>query len=79
MSRSTRSIRRNSRKINRWGYFPKVMEGIDVAQKAGVKIKLKAVALKGGNKDEIPTWCASRTVAAWIRNHAYGRDRGGPH
>ena len=34
------------RKITRWGDFAKVMEGIDAAQKAGLKIKLNAVALK---------------------------------
>ncbi|MBB3660072.1 molybdenum cofactor biosynthesis enzyme MoaA [Rhizobium sp. BK650] len=31
--------------ITRWGDFSKVMEGIDAAQKAGLKIKLNAVAL----------------------------------
>lgn len=42
------------RTITRWGDFSKVMEGIDSAQKAGLKIKLNAVALKGFNEDEIP-------------------------
>jgi cyclic pyranopterin phosphate synthase len=42
------------REITRWGDFAKVMEGIDAAQKAGLKIKLNAVALKGFNEDEIP-------------------------
>ena len=40
--------------ITRWGDFSKVMEGIDAAQKAGLKIKLNAVALKGFNDVEIP-------------------------
>lgn len=40
--------------ITRWGNFDKVMEGIDAAQKAGLKIKLNAVALKGFNDHEIP-------------------------
>ncbi|WP_210055545.1 GTP 3',8-cyclase MoaA [Neorhizobium petrolearium] len=40
--------------ITRWGDFSKVMEGIDAAQKAGLKIKLNAVALKDLNADEIP-------------------------
>lgn len=42
------------RTITRWGDFSKVMEGIDAAQKAGLKIKLNAVALKGFNDTEIP-------------------------
>ncbi|MGY5776703.1 GTP 3',8-cyclase MoaA [Rhizobium sp. LEGMi135b] len=42
------------RAITRWGEFSKVMEGIDAAQKAGLKIKLNAVALKGFNDAEIP-------------------------
>ena len=40
--------------ITRWGDFRKVMEGIDTAQKAGIRIKLNAVALKGFNDREIP-------------------------
>lgn len=42
------------RKVTRWGDFAKVMEGIDAAQKAGLKIKLNAVALKDFNEFEIP-------------------------
>ncbi len=42
------------RSITRWGDFAKVMEGIDAAQRAGLKIKLNAVALKGFNEAEIP-------------------------
>ncbi len=42
------------RKITRWGDFAKVMEGIDAAQKAGIKIKLNAVALKDFNDTEMP-------------------------
>jgi cyclic pyranopterin phosphate synthase len=40
--------------ITRWGDFHKVMEGIDAALKAGLKIKLNAVALKDFNEFEIP-------------------------
>ncbi len=43
------------RQITRWGDFHKVMEGIDAAQKAGLKIKLNAVALKDFNDREMPT------------------------
>ncbi|QWW69755.1 GTP 3',8-cyclase MoaA [Rhizobium sp. WYJ-E13] len=42
------------RRITRWGDFAKVMEGIDAAQKAGLKIKLNAVALKDFNEAEMP-------------------------
>jgi cyclic pyranopterin phosphate synthase len=41
------------KEITRWGDFSKVMEGIDAAQKAGLKIKLNAVALKDFNDHEI--------------------------
>ncbi|WP_150130022.1 GTP 3',8-cyclase MoaA [Sinorhizobium sp. RAC02] len=40
--------------ITRWGELSKVMEGIDAAQAAGLKIKINAVALKGFNDGEIP-------------------------
>ena len=39
--------------ITRWGDFAQVMAGIDAAEKAGLAIKLNAVALKGVNEDEI--------------------------
>jgi cyclic pyranopterin phosphate synthase len=39
--------------ITRWGSFEEVLAGIDAADKAGLKIKLNAVALKGMNEDEI--------------------------
>ncbi len=42
------------RAITRWGDFRKVMEGIDAAQKAGIRVKLNAVALKDFNDREIP-------------------------
>jgi cyclic pyranopterin phosphate synthase len=40
--------------ITRWGNLAKVLEGIDAAQAAGLKVKLNAVALKGFNDHEIP-------------------------
>jgi cyclic pyranopterin phosphate synthase len=43
------------RRITRWGDLTKVMEGIDAAQEAGLKIKINAVALKGVNEDELET------------------------
>ena len=39
--------------ITRWGELVDVMAGIDAAEKAGLKIKINAVALKGVNEDEI--------------------------
>ena len=39
--------------IARWGDLAQVMTGIDAAEKAGLEIKLNAVALKGINEDEI--------------------------
>ena len=46
--------------ITRWGKFDKVMGGIAAAKRAGLAIKINAVALKGVNEDEIDTmlsWC----------------------
>src|SRR5690606_25623435 len=42
------------RAITRWGNLPKVMDGIEAAERAGLKIKLNAVALKGFNDAELP-------------------------
>src|SRR5829696_5389315 len=42
------------RRITRWGDFGKVMEGIDAARAAGLRVKINAVALKDLNDDEIP-------------------------
>ena len=46
--------------ITRWGKFDQVMGGIAAAKRAGLAIKINAVALKGVNEDEIDTmlsWC----------------------
>ena len=51
--------------ITRWGRLPQVLNGIDAAQKAGIRIKINTVALKGFNEDELFTlqdWCASRDM-----------------
>ncbi|MCB8819998.1 GTP 3',8-cyclase MoaA [Microvirga rosea] len=42
-------------RITRWGDLAKLMAGLDAAQRAGLKVKLNAVALKGVNEDEIET------------------------
>ena len=41
------------REITRWGDVTKVLDGIDAADAAGLKIKINTVALKGVNEDEI--------------------------
>jgi cyclic pyranopterin phosphate synthase len=40
-------------RITRWGKLDSVLEGIDAAQRAGLKVKINAVALRGVNEDEI--------------------------
>jgi cyclic pyranopterin phosphate synthase len=40
-------------KITRWGRLEQVLEGIDYAKRAGLKIKINTVALKGINEHEI--------------------------
>ncbi len=42
------------REITRGGELTKVLAGLDAAQKAGLQVKLNAVALKGVNDDELP-------------------------
>jgi GTP 3',8-cyclase len=39
--------------ITRWGDLAQVLNGIDAADRAGLKIKINAVALRGVNEDEI--------------------------
>ncbi len=46
--------------ITRWGKFEKVMAGLQAAKRAGLKVKINTVALKGVNDDEIDrliSWC----------------------
>ncbi len=52
-------------RVTRWGRLPQVLNGIDAAQKAGLRIKINTVALKGFNEDELfhlTEWCASRDM-----------------
>jgi len=39
--------------ITRWGDLDKVLDGINAAKRAGIAVKINAVALKGVNEDEI--------------------------
>jgi len=51
------------RTITRWGELGVVLDGLDAAQKAGLAVKINAVALKGVNDDEIHdlvAWCGDR-------------------
>jgi cyclic pyranopterin phosphate synthase len=52
-------------RITRWGRLQQVLDGIDAAQAAGLRVKINAVALKGFNEDELFTlaeWCAARDM-----------------
>ncbi|MFV2052424.1 GTP 3',8-cyclase MoaA [Aliiroseovarius sp. YM-037] len=51
--------------ITRWGRLKQVIDGIDAAQKAGLRVKINTVALKGINDAELfdlTDWCASRDM-----------------
>ncbi|SON56445.1 Cyclic pyranopterin monophosphate synthase [Hartmannibacter diazotrophicus] len=40
--------------ITRWGHLDKVLEGVEAAKRAGIQVKINAVALKDVNEHEIP-------------------------
>ncbi|WP_236000997.1 GTP 3',8-cyclase MoaA [Agrobacterium leguminum] len=42
------------RAITRWGELARVLEGLDAARRAGIRVKINTVALKGFNEAEIP-------------------------
>lgn len=51
--------------ITRWGRLAQVLDGIDAAQEAGLRVKINTVALKGTNDDELDSivdWCAARDM-----------------
>ncbi|GGO51795.1 cyclic pyranopterin monophosphate synthase subunit MoaA [Roseovarius pacificus] len=51
--------------ITRWGRLPQVIRGIDAAQRAGLRVKINTVALKGFNENELfalVDWCKSRDM-----------------
>ena len=54
------------KKITRWGNLEKVLEGIRTANKAGIKIKINAVALKNVNEHEL------ESMMKWA--HSEGHD-----
>jgi len=48
--------------ITRWGDFTKVVSGIEAAKRAGLQVKINAVALKGTNEhefDRLIAWCGA--------------------
>ncbi|KPQ04333.1 MAG: molybdenum cofactor biosynthesis protein MoaA [Rhodobacteraceae bacterium HLUCCA09] len=52
-------------RVTRWGRLPQVLDGIEAAQKAGIRVKINAVALKGFNEAELfdlQAWCAERDM-----------------
>lgn len=67
-------------RVTRWGRLPQVLRGIDAAQKAGLRVKINAVALKGFNEAELPAitrWCATRDIdLTWIEVMPMGEDIG---
>ncbi|WP_027237072.1 GTP 3',8-cyclase MoaA [Leisingera caerulea] len=66
--------------VTRWGRLPQVLKGIDAAQKAGLRVKINSVALKGFNEAELPAitrWCAERDMdLTWIEVMPMGEDIG---
>ena len=53
-------------RITRWGRLPQVLDGINAATRAGLKVKINTVALKNENADEIPS------IIEWA--HGEGHD-----
>ncbi len=50
-------------KVTRWGRLAQVLDGVDAAAEAGMRVKINAVALKGVNEDEVhrlTEWCGER-------------------
>ena len=49
--------------ITRWGKLNQVLQGLDAASKAGLKIKINTVAVSGFNEEELSNlvgWCGER-------------------
>ncbi len=47
--------------VTRWGRLAQVLDGIEAARDAGLRVKINAVALRGVNEDELfplTEWCA---------------------
>lgn len=65
-------------RITRWGRLKQVLEGVDAARRAGLRVKINTVALKGFNEDELPRiteWCAEQDMdLTWIEVMPMGED-----
>ena len=51
--------------ITRWGRLAQVLDGIEAALEAGLRVKINSVALKGTNDDELfdlVDWCARKDM-----------------
>jgi len=49
--------------VTRWGRLAQVLDGIEAARAAGLRVKINTVALKGFNEDELfrlQDWCAAQ-------------------
>jgi len=53
------------RKVTRWGNLEKVLSGLDAAGRAGLKVKINAVALKGFNDAE------ATSLVEWAHGRGY--------
>ncbi len=57
-------------RVTRWGRLQQVLAGIEAARRAGLRVKINAVALKGFNEDELfslTEWCAAEDMdLTWI-------------
>ncbi len=57
-------------RVTRWGRLAQVLNGIDAARTASLRVKINAVALKGFNEDELlalTEWCATEDMdLTWI-------------
>ncbi|RPE71078.1 cyclic pyranopterin monophosphate synthase subunit MoaA [Pacificibacter maritimus] len=52
-------------RVTRWGKLEQVLRGIEAARKAGLRVKINTVALKGFNEDEVfelTQWCAANDM-----------------
>ncbi len=57
-------------RVTRWGRLRHVLQGIEAARSAGLRVKINTVALKGFNEDELfsmTEWCAAEGMdLTWI-------------
>ncbi len=57
-------------RVTRWGRLNQVLGGIEAARKAGLRVKINAVALRGFNEDELfrlTEWCGTQDMdLTWI-------------